>query len=190
MKVNKPNKFKEFFKRFGVYVAAGVIVLAVSLTFAITAIVNSNREVVDVGGNNVKFSLPMNDPSIIKDFSSTTLQENTTLNQWEAHLALDLTSEDGLVYSVLDGTVSKVGYEYNYGNYVEITHANGLVSYYYSLGKDLLVKQGDKVVGGTQIGSAAKSASDELDMGNHLHFYMTLDDNKVDPNNYLDLQNK
>lgn len=190
MKIKKSNKFVEFFKRFGVYVVAGAIMLAVALTFSITAIVNSLPDAVDVGGPNLKFSLPMTNPTILKDFSSTALQENTTLNQWEAHLALDLQSEDNLVYSVLDGTVTEVKYDYMTGNVVTITHANGLVSYYSSLGEDVLVKVGDTVKGGTQIGKATATANSELLMGDHLHFSMTLNNDKVDPNNYLDLQNK
>lgn len=190
MNIKKNNKFVEFFKRFGVYIGVAVVVLAVSLTFAITAVVNSNRDVVDVGGNNVRISLPMDSPTIVKDFSSTALQENTTLNQWEAHLAIDMTSESNKVYSIMDGTVTKVDYDYLIGNTVEVTHKDGLVSYYSSLDKEILVKEGDIVKAGDQLGVASLSASAETDLDAHLHFYMMLNDNEVDPNNYLDLQNK
>lgn len=190
MNIKKNNRFVEFFKRFGVYIGVGVVVLAVTLTFAITAIVNSNRDVVDVGGNNVKVSLPMDTPTIVKDFSSTALQENTTLNQWEAHLAIDMTSESNKVYSIMDGTVTKVEYDYLIGNMVEVTHKDGLVSYYCSLDKDALVKVGDSVKSGDQLGTTGLTASAETDLKQHLHFYMTLNGEEVDPNNYLDLQNK
>ncbi len=183
------TKIKEFFGRFGVYVAAGAMVLAVSLTFLITALVGG-KNAVNVSGPTLSFSLPMSNPTIIKDYSSTALQENITLNQWEAHLAIDLTSEDGHVYSVLDGKVTKVDDDYMKGTTVTITHADGLVSVYSSLEKNLLVTEGQQVKGGQRIGDASKSAADEAEQDAHLHFYMLKDDQKVDPNNYLDLQNK
>ncbi len=190
MNIKRKNKFVEFFKRFGVYIGVGAIVLAVTLTFAITAAVNSNKDVVDVGGNSLKVSLPMEAPTIVKDFSSTALQENTTLNQWEAHLAIDMTSENNKVYSIMDGTVTKVDYDYLIGNTIEVTHKDGLVSYYCSLDKDALVKVGDSVKSGDQLGTTGLTASAEKDLNAHLHFYMTLNGEEVDPNNYLDLQNK
>ena len=192
MKKNKkPNKFVEFFRRWGVYVVAGAMVLAIGLTFGITALVNSGTDdVVDVGTNRMQFSMPMSNPTILKEYSSTALQRNDTLAEWSAHLAIDMTSDDKNVYCVLDGTVSEVYYKYETGNTVVITHANGLVSYYSSLADDVLVKKGDKIKGGTQLGQASASCGDELLTGEHLHFYMTLDGKKVDPNNYLDLENK
>lgn len=191
MEIKKSNRVKEFFKRFGVYVAAGVLVLGIAMTFTITALVNHNgEEGVDVGGKNIAFVLPMSNPTILKDYSSTELQENTTLNQWEAHLAIDFTSEDKLVYAVYDGTVADVSYDYLTGNTVTIKHKDGFVSYYSSLGKDVLVKKGDTVKTGQKIGSADETASGETDLGAHLHFMMTQNDSKVDPNNYLDLANK
>ena len=48
MTIKKTNKFVEFFKRFGVYVGVGVVVVGVSLTFAITAIVNAGKGTVPV----------------------------------------------------------------------------------------------------------------------------------------------
>lgn len=189
MNIKKRNRFAEFFKRFGVYVGVGIVVLGISLTFAITAIVNSGKTV-PTGNKPLKFQLPMSSPTVIKDYSDTALQKNETLNQWEAHLALDLTSEDNLVFAVLDGTVSEVFNEHLEGTTIKITHANGYVTYYGSLADDVKVKEGDVVKAGDQLGSASKSAAAEAGMGEHLHFYMTYNEKDVDPNNYLDIANK
>lgn len=191
MTIKKTNKFVEFFKRFGVYVGVGVVVVGVSLTFAITAIVNAGKGTVPVINDKpLQFVLPMSNPTVIKDFSDTALQKNETLNQWEAHLALDLTSEDNLVFAVLDGTVSDVFSEHLEGKTIKITHANGYVSYYGSLADEVMVKVGDTVKAGDKLGTASKSAAAEAGMGEHLHFHMTYNDADVDPNNYLDIQNK
>ena len=54
----------------------------------------------------------------------------------------------------------------------------------------MAVKVGDKVESGQKIGTADETAVGEQDMGAHLHFAMKLNDKFVDPNNYLDLQQK
>lgn len=191
MNVQGKNKFVDFVRRFGLYLAAIGIILIVGITFGVIAIVSSNKVVdVPVTTKPLEFSLPMQNASIIKDFSSTELQKNETLNQWEAHLSIDFSADDSAVYSVLDGTVDSVTKTYLHGNIVTIKHADGFVSQYSSLGDELLVKVGDKVSGGQKIGTAECTASGETDLGNHLHFTLSKDGKKVDPNNYLDLQNK
>lgn len=190
MNIQRKNKFVEFVKKFWVYIGAGAMVLIVALTFGIVALTNSNNPSTPVVTQPLEFSLPMQNASIIKDFSSTELQENKTLNQWEAHLSIDFASENSAVYSVLAGTVESVNESYLHGNVVTIKHSDGFVSQYSSLGKELLVKAGDKVSAGQKIGDADNTASGETDLGSHLHFTLSKDGKKVDPNNFLDLQNK
>ncbi len=191
MEIQEKNKFVEFVKRFGFVIAAALVLLIVGLTFGIMALTNGGQTPsVPVVNKPLEFSMPMQNASILKDFSSTELQENVTLNQWEAHLSIDFASENTAVYSVLDGTIESITSSYLHGNVVTIKHDEGFVSQYSSLGKDLLVKVGDKVNAGQKIGDADSTASGETDMGNHLHFTLSKDGVKVDPNNYLDLQNK
>lgn len=187
MEITKKNSFVEFIKKFWVYLVVGVVVFAVALTFTLLATLNGATP---TGITNLDFYMPMNNASVIKDFSDTELQENETLNQWEAHLAVDLTSENSEVYSVLAGTVASVEYDYLNGYTVTIDHADGFQSIYSSLQEDVLVKEGDKVSAGQQIGSASDSAQGELDLGSHLHFTLMLNDDHVDPNDYLNLQEK
>lgn len=191
MNIQGKNKFVEFLKRFWVYIGAAVVIVVVALTFGIMAL-TATPQVPDVPvvTKPLEFSLPMQNASIIKDFSSTELQENKTLNQWEAHLSIDFASENSAVFAVLDGTVESVNNSYLHGNIITIKHADGFVSEYSSLGKELLVKVGDKVTGGQKIADADNTAAGETDLGSHLHFTLTKDGQKVDPNNYLDLQNK
>jgi murein DD-endopeptidase MepM/ murein hydrolase activator NlpD len=191
MNIQGKNKFVDFMKRFGVYVGVAMVILIVSLTFGIMALTGGGNEPdVPVVTKPLEFSLPMQNASIIKDFSSTELQENKTLNQWEAHLSIDFSSEEGAVFSVLDGTVESVTKTYLQGNIITIKHAEGFISQYSSLGDELLVSAGDTVTAGQKIGVASTSASGETDLGTHLHFTLSKDGKKVDPNNYLDLQNK
>lgn len=187
MEIKKQNGVVEFIKNYGIYCAIGLVMFAVALTFTLVATLGGS---VETGNTNLSFRLPMQNATVIKDFSSSELQNNETLNQWEAHMAIDLTSESGDVFAVLGGTVASVSFDYLNGYTVTINHQDGFTSIYSSLAKEVLVKEGDKVADGEKIGQASETASGELDLGSHLHFTLKLNDNLVDPNNYLDLQAK
>ena len=186
MEITKKNKFVEFFKNYWMYVAVGVVVVVVAITVGLLA----GRGTVQTTSPSLEFSLPINEARIVKDFSSTELQENTTLNQWEAHLSVDFTSDNADVFAVLDGTVTDVSYDILNGYKVEITHDGGFVSTYSSLAEEPVVQEGDSVASGEKIGSISSPATFESDLGDHLHFTLYLNEEPVDPNNYLDLQNK
>lgn len=187
MEIQKKNRFVEFIKTYGMYCAVGLVVFVVALTFTLVASLNQG---VPTGTENLNFALPMQEALVVKDFSNQELQKNDTLNQWEAHLAVDLASDKGDVYCVLDGKVTSVSYDILEGYTVKIEHTGGLVSIYSSLDENVLVKEGDKVSAGQKIGTASESATGELDLGGHLHFSMQKNGKYVDPNDYLDLQSK
>lgn len=88
------------------------------------------------------------------------------------------------VVSILDGEVIEVEDKELLGKSVTIRHNNEIISVYQSLSQTS-VKKGDKVVAGQVIG---KSGNCELnkDLGNHLHFELTVNGVLVDPENYLD----
>ena len=187
MEIKKRNKFVELMKGYGLYVVVGAIVFTFALTFSIIA---SLGQTTQTGTMNLQFEMPMTDAYIVKDFSNTELQNNETLNQWEAHLSVDLASENSDVFSILEGTVASVEYDFLDGYCVTINHSNGFVSIYSSLNENVLVEAGQKVSAGEKIGQASDSASGELELGSHLHLTMKLNNNYVDPNNYLNLQEK
>lgn len=86
------------------------------------------------------------------------------------------------VMSILDGEVTDVNQEELLGKSVTIRHNNDTISVYQSLG-EVLVKKGDQVVQGQIIGkSGTSSISSEL--GNHLHFELSLNGQFVDPEDY------
>jgi murein DD-endopeptidase MepM/ murein hydrolase activator NlpD len=78
------------------------------------------------------------------------------------------------IYATVDGQVIKThtGETHNngagYGNYVELSHAEGITSLYAHLAT-LVVKDGEKVTKGQLIGY---SGSTGKSTGNHLHFQM------------------
>lgn len=187
MQIAKKNRFIEFFKNYGVYFAVGFLVFMMALTFTLLATIGSTAP---VSNKVIEFQLPMTNAMVIKDYSDTELQNNETLNQWEAHLSVDLTSDNGEVFSILDGTITSIDYDILDGHSITISHANGLVSIYSSLAEEISHEVGDAVKAGEKIGQASSSAGGELDLGEHLCLTMKLNNNYVDPNNYLNLQEK
>ncbi len=187
MEINKENKFKRFFKRFGALTLSCVFALAIALTVALTV---TGGEEEEVSTTAMTFALPMTDAVIVKDYADDRLQYNSSLNRWEIHLSIDLTSDDLTVYSVCDGVVSSIDNNSLEGYVITIEHDDGFVSVYSSLSSNVLVEEGDTVTAGQAIGEADSSATNESQSGSHLHFTLYKDGLEVDPNNYLDLQNK
>lgn len=173
----------------------GILVIACAVTIALVSANNSNGRA-DVGDDGVDVStttyvVPMQNATIAKDYSGNELQYNDTLKQWEIHKAIDFIATDNLnVYAVADGTVSNVYTNYLEGTVVEISHSDGIVSIYKSLASDVSVAVGDTVSAGQVIGQVGDSMAQESNTGAHLHFEMTVNGVKVDPNDYLSLGDK
>ena len=230
VKIKKEGWFVSFFKRFWLYIVAGMLAISIGVTLGVTAAVNQKQGVVDVvkpGNENPKednqdptpidkdndqsqdenkennpkdekevntepvtFAMPMNEASVLVDFNDSKLVYNPTLDRWESHLYIDLTANDLSVYSVLDGEVESVCYDYLTGYVVTIKHDDGLTSVYASLDNSVNVKEGDNVTKGQKIGQASNLAASSSEYGNHLEFTLLQNRKKIDPNNYLDLQSK
>ena len=187
MEIQKENRFIAFCKKYGLYLAVGAVVFVMALTFTMVAVSSGTKQ---VSVTPLKFELPMTNAMILKDYCDDSLQNNETLNQWEAHMSIDMASEDGLVYAVLDGTIAKIDYNFLDGHSITINHQGGLVSVYSSLKDEITHKVGDVVKAGEKIGKASTSASGELDLGEHLCLTMKVGGNYVYQNKYLDLQQK
>ena len=116
---------------------------------------------------------------------------NSTLKQWESHRGVDLTSKITTeVIAVLDGVVSDVCYSYEDGYCITIKHENGLETSYCSLENNNNVKKGDSVIRGQKLGNVSTTAADESGLGDLLHFSVKLNNQLVDPANYLTFENK
>lgn len=187
MEIKKENKFKNFFKRYGVLTVACVFSLALALAIGLSV---KNPDEQPVSTQNVTFGLPMNNAVVVKDYADDHLQYNNSMKRWEIHLSIDLASENNDVFSVADGVVASVDSNSLDGYIVTVEHQDGFVSVYSSLDEQLNVQAGEKVNKGQKLGTASDTATNESKDGGHLHFTLLKDNVEVDPNNYLDLQNK
>lgn len=94
------------------------------------------------------------------------------------HKGLDFVGKPGSeVISVASGVVTKAGLDADYGNLVEIQHADGYITRY-AHNKENLVREGELVEKGQTIallGSTGRTS------GPHVHFEVLKDDKLVDP---------
>ena len=104
--------------------------------------------------------------------------------RWNSfHKGIDIagnTGDDVLVS--MDGEVIYAQYnEGGYGNLIMVKHEDNMVTYYGHL-SEFYVKLGDKVKKGDIIGAIGSTG---FSTGPHLHFELRVDDEPVDPTNYI-----
>lgn len=189
-RITAKDKLVAFIKKYG-YIFA-LAILTIVMTIIISVSVTKPQDVNEpVDNEPVSFYMPVVNATIEKGFSDTELKFNETLNQWEAHKAVDFKVADKTeVYAVLDGKVIDVQTNYLKGTTVIIEHSNNIKTVYSSLAEDVSVKKGDTVKRGALIGKASNTANSELKTGAHLHFEVLENDVAVDPANYLNIEEK
>lgn len=100
------------------------------------------------------------------------------------HKGMDLAADKGTpIYAVADGTVTLSGYDKDYGYNIVIKHSNGL-STRYAHASALCVSNGQTVSQGDVI---AYVGSTGASTGNHLHFEVMVNGNRVNPISYIGL---
>lgn len=112
-------------------------------------------------------------------------------SKWKAgwHTGIDLTGND-TIYGTCDGTVTKIGWDNSYGNYITVKAPDGKYHWFCHLSK-VTCSEGDKISRTTKIGimGATGNAS-----GKHLHFEIRNSSNKYadnsDPAAYMGIPNK
>lgn len=124
---------------------------------------------------------------VINPFSNGELVKSTTTNVWATHNGVDISAEIGTpVKCMTNGTVTDVGNDPLWGNYVTIDHGNGTQSKYCNLNSTLTVKTGDEVSAGTVVGAVSDSAKIELADPSHLHFEVIKNGDYIDPITFID----
>jgi murein DD-endopeptidase MepM/ murein hydrolase activator NlpD len=101
-----------------------------------------------------------------------------------AHQGIDIAANEGnAIYAADSGVVSmsQDGWNYGYGNVIQIDHGNGFVTLYAHLSLRI-VQKCQSVFGGQMIGSAGNTGNS---FGAHLHFEIRLNGAHVNPWNYL-----
>lgn len=188
------DRKKNFFKRhkYAIVVAVSVLIVAAVIVLSVVFTLPENKPVdgtvvepptVDVD-NDPKIVMPINGAQVGMDYADSRLVKWDTLDLWQWHPAVDFVGS-GDVMAISDGKVTNVEKTTMDGNVVTITHADGYVSIYKSLGNDITVKKGDTVKAGDKIGTTSSSMMSELNTGAHLHFELKKNGKYVDPSTLL-----
>ena len=99
------------------------------------------------------------------------------------HPGLDFRGAFGApIHAAADGTVSFVGQIRGYGNVVEVSHGNGLLTRYAHMSKTM-AKVGQKVTAGDVIGAIGSTGRST---GPHLHFEVRINGSVVNPRPFLE----
>lgn len=141
--------------------------------------------------NQIIFSLPVLNSTVIKDYTSSTVVYNQTLGVYTGHMGIDFGAEAGTeVLSAYAGKVESVTTSYLKGTTIIIDHGNGLKSIYNSLDALEGLTEGQQVSTGEVIGYVSDNNRQEYKDGPHLHFEVTLNGEWVDPDDYLMMAEK
>lgn len=131
---------------------------------------------------------PINSP-ITADYSGEELVYSITMQDWRTHNGIDFAAEEGVdILSVADGTVEAVTESGLMGKTVIILHSEGVRSIYSNLSNEDIVKTGDSVKQGSIIGRAGSTAAAEVSEPPHFHFEMSLNEEPVNPHDYIKIE--
>ncbi len=106
------------------------------------------------------------------------------------HRGIDISGANAsgkLIVAGAAGTITEAGWSTGgYGNYVKISHGNGVETLYaHMLDNSILVNVGDNVLKGQTIGRVGNTG---YSFGAHLHFEVRVNGNRLDPAPFLGLQ--
>ena len=182
--------------------------IAVAVTLSITlnkneVIDDGNDQVTDGGDNNddgkdddstdtsgdTTFGMPVETVNALNSYG---FYHNTTLDKYYLHTGIDFAGAAGdEVYAVQGGTVESIVTDPRLmGTTVTIAHENGLKTVYSFVDAAEGLAAGDKVEKGDVIATVAEPMGQEYKDGAHLHFEIFLNDKAVDPEEYLDIDEK
>jgi len=103
------------------------------------------------------------------------------------HSGLDFRGPVGApIYAAADGRVSFAGVKNGYGNCIEISHGNGMVTRYAHMSK-FVARLGDTVEAGQAIGAIGSTGRST---GPHLHFEVRINDQAVNPRPFLEAKSR
>jgi murein DD-endopeptidase MepM/ murein hydrolase activator NlpD len=135
-------------------------------------------------------SLPVKEANILN--SHAVFYYDKTLDRYCTHQGIDFVGEAGdEVYAILDGTVSDIVTDDTlYGNYLTLTHDDGMTTIYRYIDIDEGLEVGRKITKGEKIGTIATACGNEYADGAHLHFELYSDGKISDPATILDFDEK
>ena len=126
------------------------------------------------------FVKPINGEKI-KSIATEELVYSKTLNEWTTHKGIDYKAMLGQeVFSVAEGEIVAIDFNYMYGNYIIISHNDGYESLYANVTVLDALSVGDILEKGQIIGYLAESYGFESADETHLHFELKKDEKYIE----------
>ena len=146
-----------------------------------TVLSQATDEIIEIGTKNIGIGTG----DLIVPVTSYTFTSGYKMRWGRLHGGVDLAVPEGTpIYAADNGKVIVAGnLDNGYGNYIILDHQNGCKTLY-AHNSELLVSVGDVVAQGDRI---ALSGNTGNSTGPHLHFEVQINDEKVDPQQYLTL---
>ena len=124
---------------------------------------------------------------VLAPYAMEVLSYNQTTRDWRVHSGVDFAAPEGTpVSAAADGQVYTVYEDDRMGMTVVIRHAQGYTTRYSSLAPDVAVSAGQEVAMGQTIGAVGTTALMESELGHHVHFAVSKNDEVIDPMDFLE----
>ena len=119
---------------------------------------------------------------VIREYSEKQPSYSKTLDLWEIHKGLDISSNEGYeVKSLLTGKVTDVFKDDRHGISVKVESDNNTVVVYSNLNEKTNVKKGQEVTEGQVLGIVGNTTSVESKDGEHIHIEAFKENQSIDP---------
>ena len=119
--------------------------------------------------------------TIVKEFSDNAPVYSKTLGDWRCHEGTDFKAEKGSpVKAITSGIVTDIYEDPSYGTTIVVSHDAQFTAYYSGLAEDVLVKKGNRIKSGEEIGNIGTVPCEILDEP-HLHLSINKDGKFIDP---------
>lgn len=191
------------------YVIPTLILFLVFGVYITYAVIESNKRLSEVPDNHVNDTITRKELPVINqvetminpftqadvkvgksyyDYKASEEEQEKSITKYDdtymQNTGIDFTSANIFdVIAVLSGEVIEVKEDDTLGKIVKVQHKNNYVSIYQSL-SDVSVKKGDKVSQGQLLGHSGTNKM-EKELGNHLHFELSINNQMVNPTEYL-----
>lgn len=140
-----------------------------------------NTQQASIFENEPLFVMPLAG-NIVMDYSIDHAIYDATLDQYRTNDHISIGAKKGeSVKASEDGTVESVKTDDERGITVVLNHGNGWQTTYSQLQEDVVVKEGDKVKKGQEIGFVAEPTKYSVALGEHMDFSIAKDGVTVDP---------
>ncbi len=139
----------------------------------------------------VSFILPVENGTVICDYTEASLVYNQTLNVYTGHCAIDFGAEAGTAVKVVyKGRIESITTSYLTGTTVTVDHGNNLKTVYNGIEVVDGITQGMTLDQGAVIGTVSDNNRQEYKDGPHLHFEVYENGEKISPYKYLTVSDK